>query len=300
MNNKHQVIHDFNIFAGAFVDRSGERRKDSAWLEQAAKSPDSRFVAVWGESCLVGGNSPHLVLLQRQQIESYINHEHLIFLGLFRDQPAFAVSIISELAPPLSEFGEFQDLHSIGMALPHDEANLAAHARALVLWHQSQIFCGICGSQMKQDSGGNSRKCSGCGKRLFPRVDPAIIVLVSDGERCLLGRKERWPEGRYSTISGFVEPGESLEDGVRREVFEETNVRVGKVSYHSSQPWPFPAALMLGFTAEAESQKIKLNDGELEDARWFTREQLSAEDMKLPFRISIARRLVDHFLQQGD
>ena len=298
MNNKHLVIKDFNIFAGAFVNRSSERRRDSVWLEQAATSTDSRFVVVWGEKCLVGGDSPNLVLLQRAQIESYINHEHLIFLGLFRGQAIFAVAIISELALPFSKFGDFQDLHFIGAALPHDEANLAAHARALVMWHQSQFFCGVCGSQTKQDSGGNSRKCSGCGKRLFPRVDPAIIVLVSDGERCLLGRKEHWPEGRYSTISGFVEPGESLEDGVRREVFEETNVQVGKVSYHSSQPWPFPAALMLGFTAEAVSQNIKLNDGELEDARWFTREQLSAEGMKLPFRISIARRLVDYFLQQ--
>ncbi len=293
-------MRDFNIFAGAFVDRRGERRKDSEWLEQAAASPDSRFVPVWGDRCLVGGDPPHAVLLQRQQIERYINHEHLIFLGLFRDQPAFAVAITTELASPFAELGEFQDLRFIGTALPHDEANLAAHARALVLWHQSQVFCGVCGSQTKPSSGGNSRICRGCGKTLFPRVDPAIIVLVSDGERCLLGRQASWPEGPYSTIAGFVEPGESLEDGVRREVFEETNVRVGKVSYHSSQPWPFPAALMLGFTAEAESQDIKLNDGELEDARWFTREQLSADDMKLPFGISIARRLVDHFLQQGD
>ena len=293
-------MRDFNIFAGTFVDRSGERRKDTEWLEQAAASPDSRFVPVWGDRCLVGGDPLHAVLLQKQQIELYINHEHLIFLGLFRDQPAFAVAIITELALPFAELGEFQDLRFIGTVLPHDEANLIAHARALVLWHQSQVFCGVCGSQTKPDSGGNSRICRGCGKTLFPRVDPAIIVLVSDGERCLLGRQASWPEGRYSTIAGFVEPGESLEDGVRREVFEETNVRVGKVSYHSSQPWPFPAALMLGFTAEAESQYIKLNDGELEDARWFTREQLSANNMKLPFRISIARRLVDYFLQQGN
>jgi NAD+ diphosphatase len=291
---------DFNIFAGAFVDRSGERRKDSEWLEQAAASPGSRFVPVRGDKCLVGGDPPHAVLLQKQQIEHYINQEHLIFLGLFRDKPVFAVAIIPEQASPFAEFGKFQDLRFIGTVLPHDEANLAAHARALVLWHQSQVFCGVCGSKMKPDSSGNSRICRGCGKTLFPRVDPAIIVLVSDGERCLLGRQTSWPEGRYSAIAGFVESGESLEDGVRREVFEETNVRVGKVNYHSSQPWPFPAALMLGFTAEAESQCIKLNDGELEDARWFTREQLSADDIKLPFRISIARRLVDHFLQQGE
>ena len=131
-------------------------------------------------------------------------------------------------------------------------------------------------------------------------MDPAIIVLVSHGKRCLLGRQASWPEGRYSTIAGFVEPGESLEDAVRREVYEETNVRVGKVSYHSSQPWPFPSSLMLGFMAEATSTDIELNDGELEDARWFTREELHSGFPKLPFHISISRRLVDRWIDLGD
>ena len=135
-----------------------------------------------------------------------------------------------------------------------------------------------------------------CRREIYPRVDPAIIVLVSDAERCLLGRQTRWPEGRYSTIAGFVEPGESLEDAVRRETYEETNIHVGKVSYHSSQPWPFPSSLMLGFMADAESSEIILNDGELEDARWFTRKELRSGFPKLPFGISIARRLVDHWL----
>jgi NAD+ diphosphatase len=131
-------------------------------------------------------------------------------------------------------------------------------------------------------------------------VDPAIIVLVASGDRCLLGRQANWPEGRYSTIAGFVEPGESLEDAVRREVYEETNVRVGAVHYHSSQPWPFPSSLMLGFFAEATSTDIALNDGELDDARWFTREELLGSDLpKLPFRISISRRLVDDWIDLG-
>ena len=125
-------------------------------------------------------------------------------------------------------------------------------------------------------------------------------MLVEDGERCLLGRQQTWPEGRYSTIAGFVEPGESLEDAVRREVYEETNIRVGKVTYHSSQPWPFPSSLMLGFTARARSTDIELNDGELEDAQWFTRDDLLSGFPKLPFRISIARRLVDHWIAQND
>ena len=295
-------MQDHNVFAGAFVDRIGERRKDPEWLDRAVANPDSRFVAVYGDRCLVGGEPPHAVLLERQQIEPFIDHEHLIFLGLFRDQPAFAVGIPYErnAEPPFAAFGKFEDLRFIGTALPADEANLAAHARALVLWHGSQVYCGVCGSATQPVAGGNARSCTrdGCEKSLFPRVDPAIIVLVSDGDRCLLGRQATWPEDRFSTIAGFVEPGESLEDAVRREVFEETNIRVDSVHYHSSQPWPFPSSLMLGFIAESQGGDIQLNDGELEDARWFSREQLLSGSPILPFRISIARRLVDHWIEQ--
>lgn len=295
-------MHNHNVFAGAFVDRSGERRKDNDWLERALKNPVSRFVPVWGDRCLIGGEPAAAVLLQRSDVENYLDEHNIIFLGLFRGEPAFAVAIDREQVPPCTERGDYQDLRFIGTVLPADEANLAAHARALVLWHQSQLYCGRCGSQALPHAGGNSRICvnAECGREVFPRVDPAVIVLVSDGERCLLGRQASWPEGRYSTIAGFVEPGESLSDAVRREVFEETNVRVGDVRYHSSQPWPFPASLMLGFVAEADPDHcndIRLNDGELEDARWFTREELLSDEFpKLPFRISIARRLVEHWL----
>ena len=290
-------MENTNVFAGAFVDRIGERRKDGEWLENAAASPRSRFVPVWGERCLFGGDPPGAILLERQQVAEFIDDE-LIFLGIFRGQPAFAVTVSGD-EPPFPELGSFEDLRFLGTVLPPDEANLAAHARALVLWHASQVFCGVCGSPARPEAGGNSRTCTNddCGRHVFPRVDPAIIVLVSNGDRCLLGRQASWPEARYSTIAGFVEPGESLEDAVRREVYEETNVHVGDVRYHSSQPWPFPSALMLGFFAEANSSDINLNDGELEDARWFTRDDLRSEFPKLPFRISIARRLVDHWLE---
>ena len=155
-----------------------------------------------------------------------------------------------------------------------------------------------CGCRCRAESGGNSRICiqSDCSTVLFPRVDPAIIVLVRKQDCCLLGRQSSWPENRYSTIAGFVEPGESLEDAVRREVREETNIVTGNIEYHSSQPWPFPSSLMLGFTAEALSSEILLNDRELEDAQWFTRKQLRSGFPKLPYRLSIARRLVDDWL----
>ena len=294
-------MEDHNVFAGAFVDRSGERRKDPDWLAEAMSAHGTRFVPVWGDRCLVGGDPPGAVLLERPQIESFIDEQNVIFLGLFRNQPAFAVSIARNQEAPFADLGEFKDLRFLGTVLPPDEANLVAHARAIVLWHDATLFCGRCGSASQPEAGGNSRRCCnpGCNKEIFPRTDPAIIVLVADGDRCLLGRQADWPEGRYSTIAGFVEPGESLEDAVRREVYEETNIRVGQVNYHSSQPWPFPSSLMLGFVAEASSTDIRLNDGELDDARWFTREQLHSGETGLPFRISIARRLVNHWLGTG-
>ena len=242
-------MEDPNVFAGAFVERTGERRKDPDWLAEALADGNSRFLPVWGDRCLAGGDPPGVVLLERATIADHVDDDNVIFLGLFRNHPAFAVAIDGGIEAPFQDIGEFRDLRYLGTVLP-----------------------------------------------VFPRTDPAIIVLVADGDRCLLGRQASWPDGRYSTIAGFVEPGESVEDAVRREVFEETNIRVGAVRYHSSQPWPFPSSLMLGFVAEADSEEIDLNDGELEDARWFTRDELKSGDVGLPFRISIARRLVDHFI----
>lgn len=265
-------------------------------------SEDSVFVPVWGDKCLATGEPLHAVLLGRRDLDGYLREQDLVFLGLYRDRPAFAVPIDVEKNAPFEDIGQFHDLRYLGTSLPVDEANLVAQARALVLWHGTQKFCGRCGALSRAESGGNTRLCIGpdCGIRIFPRVDPAIIVLVSDRDRCLLGRQANWPDGRYSTIAGFVEPGESLEDAVQREVLEESNISVHNIQYHSSQPWPFPSSLMLGFTAEALTDNIMLNDGELVDARWFTRKELASGYPLLPYRLSIARRLVDDWMQQHD
>ncbi len=294
-------MSNLNVFAGAFVDRSGHRRKDPEWLKAAADNPATRFIPVWGDKCLAAGEPFRTVLLGRAEVADFLPTEDLIFLGMYQGQPAFAVGIDDSIDAPFTDAGDFHDLRYLGNVLPVDEANLVAHARALVLWHGLQKHCGVCGSLSRAESGGNTRICSSndCGVQMFPRVDPAIIVLVSNGEQCLLGRQPAWPEGRYSTIAGFVEPGESLEDAVRREVAEETNIEIGDVHYHSSQPWPFPSSLMLGFSAVANSADILLNDGELEDAQWFTRKELRSGFPKLPYRLSIARRLVDNWLQSG-
>jgi NAD+ diphosphatase len=293
----HQMDEQ-NIFAGAFVDRSGHRRDDADWLSAAAAQADSRFLPIWRGKCLVVSEPPELALRSRSEIEAFLANQEPIFLGMYRDVPTFAINIPGADQPGFAAGDEYHDLRYLGSMLSAEEANLAAHGRALVTWHATQRFCGICAAPTRVESGGNTRRCTdaGCGIQVFPRVDPAIIVLVKHENRCLLGRQEHWPEGRYSTIAGFVEPGESLEDAVRREVQEETNIEVGEVRYHSSQPWPFPSSLMLGFIATAMSDDIRLNDGELEDARWFSRKECRSGFPKLPYRISIARRLVDYWL----
>jgi len=291
-------VNGENIFAGAYVDRSGHLRKEPQWLADAIHKADSVFVPIWQDKCLASGEPVRAVLLQRDAVKDFLDERELIFLGLFRDKPAFAINVGKDEEAPFTDAGEFHDLRYLGSVLPADEANLVAHARALVVWHRYQKFCGHCGSETRAESGGNTRVCieDSCGRQLFPRVDPAIIVLVSDRDRCLLGRQSGWPDNRYSTIAGFVEPGESLEDAVQREVIEETNISTRDIQYHSYQPWPFPSALMLGFMTTATTFDSNLKDDELEDAQWFTRKQMLSGFPKLPYRLSIARRLVDDWL----
>ncbi|MFQ5691306.1 MAG: NAD(+) diphosphatase, partial [Gemmatimonadota bacterium] len=178
--------------------------------------------------------------------------------------------------PPLLEHGEFHDLRRVGSLLEQREGALLAYARAMVRWHRRHRFCGACGSRAESTEGGHVRMCTdaACHRLHFPRMDPAIIVRVSDAERCLLARKPGWPSGMYSVLAGFVEPGETLEEAVAREVCEETGLAVRDVRYHSSQPWPFPSSLMLGFVAGYEEGPLRVDSGELEDARWFERAEL--------------------------
>ena len=194
-----------------------------------------------------------------------------------------------------------ESLRTLGMRLPADQASLAAYGRAMVLWDRRHRFCGRCGGATASDEGGHVRRCKDeeCCNAMFPRVDPAIIVLVNDGERTLLGRQASWDENRYSTLAGFVEPGESLEEAVAREVREESGVDVDMVDYHSSQPWPFPSSLMLGFTARARTTKIELLDAELEHADWFSREDIASRRIHLPFPVSISYRLIEDWYDNG-
>jgi NAD+ diphosphatase len=188
-------------------------------------------------------------------------------------------------------------LRTVGPSLSATDAGLLVQAQSLSEWHRAHRFCPRCGGRLVVSGGGYVLHCDSCGREHFPRTDPAVIMLVVDGDRALLGRQSAWPEGRYSTLAGFVDPGESLEDAVAREVMEEAGIEVTDVTYFGNQPWPFPSSLMVGFFARAVSKDIDVDDDELEAARWFTRDQMRAEaeagTLVLPGGISISRSLIE-------
>ena len=292
-----------NALAGPYLERAAHWRKDEARLRAALEDPRSLFVPVWRTRSVVsvGGARVSAYFVEGGAPLGAHDASEFILLGEFRSHVCFAVEIGGDEPPRLGSDAEFHDLRLIAGELPPDEAGLLAYARAMVHWRERHRYCGRCGARTVPVQGGHVLACSdaGCNAQQFPRIDPAVIVLVTDGDRALLGRQASWPAGRYSTIAGFVEPGESLEDAVVREVREETGVEVDAVDYHSSQPWPFPSSLMLGFTAHASRTDIHRTDDELEDARWLTREQIAAGEVALPTTHSISFRLIEDWYDGG-
>ncbi len=279
-------------FAGDYIDRAAALRRDPEGLARAFTDPRSRFLPVWDARCLIrDGVGARLVRAELGDLMP--TPERAIFLGIEDGRHVFAVELVSRQEPRgLGDFGGLRDLVS---RVPRHDAGLLGYARAMVNWHRQHRHCGVCGAANRSEEAGFVLACtnSTCGHRSFPRLDPAIIVLAHRDEHCLLGRQAAWPEERFSTIAGFVEPGESLEDAVRREVAEETNVRVTHCHYVASQPWPFPASLMIGFHALAASDVIRTNDGELAEARWVTRADIAAGKVILPPRASVAYELIE-------
>lgn len=283
-----------NRFAGVYVDRDSGLRRDAGFLAAALEDPQTRFVPVAGTLSLVRATGERgAVLLTRAALPDLAPGE-AILLGRFRGDAVFAVELPADAADAAPPGSAYVDLRIAAADLADDEAGLLAYARALVYWRARHRFCGACGSATVARDGGHVMTCTNtaCASEFFPRIDPAIIVLVADGERALLGRQASWPAGRYSTIAGFVEPGESFEDAVAREVREETGVEIGAVTYHSSQPWPFPSSVMIGFVAEAVTRAVHCPDGELEDARWFTPAEVASGTPALPSPTSISFRLI--------
>jgi NAD+ diphosphatase len=314
--SRHEILpdarrpsHSPNHFAGGAIDRASERRGDADWVASGLRHPEARVVPVWNARSLVtdtpsGGFDP--VFLSVEAARSLEQSEgEWILLGLDDGVPVFAVEVGDGFAEsaPCEALGTFHDLHRVGALIGQNEGSLLAYARAITTWSARHRYCGRCGHATSSEEAGHLRRCGDecCQEQHFPRTDPAIIVLVEDGDRCLLGRKKIWPEGVYSTLAGFVEPGESLSEAVIREVREESGIEVGEVRYRSSQPWPFPSSLMLGFHAVRTGGKLRVDEVELEDARWFHRDDFARRKeigLRLPSDVSIARRLIREWLDK--
>ncbi len=265
-----------NVYAGSPLNRAAERREDAAWIERALADPQTLFVPVWrSRSLVIGaeGKGPVEAVYLTGDAARAIQAAGgpWCFLGLLAERAVFAVDM-SEADDPLpllpDGLGAFVDLRAVGGGrLPQTDASVLAHARGLMHWRTKTRFCGVCGQGCEPQTAGHMLACTGCGAQHFPRTDPAVIMLIHREDRILLGHSTRFPRARmYSTLAGFVEPGESLEEAVRREVLEEVGVEVGAVHYHSSQPWPFPANIMLGFYGEALTERITIDPTELADA----------------------------------
>ncbi len=274
-----------NTFEGARLDRVTMRRRDAAWVAERTADPASRAVVASADGVLVDGDR-----LARVPLDG---HESPLLLGVQDGAALFAADGTGR--------DDLAGLREAAAGLAQDEGGLLAYATALLNWHRQHGFCSVCGAASEIREAGLLRVCPVCRAEHHPRTDPVVIMLVVDGDRVLLGRQPTWPPGRYSALAGFVEPGESLEDAVAREVFEESGVEVTGARYVSSQPWPFPSSLMLGFEASYAGGEVHAADGELEDARWFTREELADAvagrgELGLPPPLAIARRLIDGWL----
>ncbi|MDH5670688.1 MAG: NAD(+) diphosphatase [Myxococcales bacterium] len=299
------------------LDRAAALRSDIDRLETQLSAPDTLLMPLWRTQNLLREDAP--LLLPISEAGALLDGAaELVWLGKLGGRGCFALDI-SPLPdpltrPPLAGLGaDFRDLRAAGERLSPDAIALCAYAKAILHWHSRHAHCAVCGGPTAPRQGGHMRRCrdEACSAEHFPRTDPAIIVLVERGDLCLLGRQARWPRGMYSTLAGFVEPGETMEQAVAREVFEEAGVRIGEPRYVRSQPWPFPASLMIGFRAPALSEEIALGDDELEDARWFHREQLLAaqrdgqdpetgERLFFPGGFSLAGQLIGSFLQKAE
>ncbi len=280
-------------FGSAAHDRLAHRRNDAEWLERAWADPASQVVVVATGAVAMAGDRLRLVP------PAQAPPGERVLLGRAEERTALAV-MVDEISPGLGP----QPVRAVGGLLDAAQGSLAVHAVGLANWHGTHPCCARCGAPTVVGQAGHIRRCPACGAVHFPRTDPAVIMLVTDGSgRALLGRQPSWPERRFSTLAGFLEPGETLEDAVRREVAEEVGIRVGDVGYAGSQPWPFPSSLMVGFFAVAETDRICVDGSEIAEARWFGREEVAElieqGSLTLPGLVSISRWLIDTWYAVG-
>lgn len=288
-------------FAGNPLDRAAERRGDTAWVAARLADPASRFLPLYRTRPLVATAEDALVWLAAEQLAA-VTAAPPVLLGVDGAGRAhFAVDLSAGPDPSegaLAGLGRFDDLRSFMAELPGADAAMAAQAKAMVDWHGRHRFCANCGAPSAPRQAGWSRHCEACGADHFPRTDPVVIMLATRGDFCLLGRQARFPFRFFSALAGFVEPGETIEEAVRREIKEEAGIVVGRVAYHACQPWPFPSSLMIGCFAEALSEAIVIDPNELEQARWASRAKVGlalagdpAAGFTLPPAVAIAYHL---------
>ena len=301
-----------NVFAGNPLDRASYRRSDEAWVAERLADPDSLALAMWNGKPLVesGKNGGVQIAYLATGMAKALagGAEQMLFLGLWQGTAVFAVDIDSDTDPadgPLEGLGRFEDLRAIAMTLAPGEAAILATAKSMFEWRRRHRYCSACGAPSDPIEGGWKRVCRTCGTQHFPRTDPVVIMLPVRGERCLLGRQAPWPKGMYSALAGFLEPGESIEEACARELFEEAAVRTTSVRYHSTQPWPYPSSLMIGLIAQIEDGEATADHIEIDEVRWFTRQEARAliagavADAKAPGALAIAHQLIKAWAEEG-
>ena len=309
---KTRMAHQ-NTFAGNPLDRAGDLRNDPDWLAEQEANPEAQAMVLWEGRPLIEetADGPRLAWLSLKHARDIVPDRD-VFLGLWDAAPVFAIEFEGSIDPtdgPLAGVGAFHELRSAAAILPAADAAMAGGAKSLFDWRRKHGFCANCGTLGENASGGWKRRCPACGTEHFPRVDPVTIMLpVYKGGAepiCLLGRQAAWPEGRMSALAGFLEPGESIEEGCAREVQEEAGLTVIATAYHSSQPWPFPSQLMIGLIAEVSDDQARPDQTELEAVAWLTRAEARAvlagehPSIQAPPPFAIAHSLIQAWVEEA-
>jgi NAD+ diphosphatase len=300
------MTRPIGYISNPLVRHSAER--DPEAITNALANPWTAMVVLAGDLPILQAGEPGTSLLPASVLTRLPDHQEQVFLGTLEDRPVVATLAAPEAAELFQDDPAFTavDLRSIAVRglVPAGELGLLAMAKSLLDWHRRHRFCANCGAPTQPAQAGFRRDCASCGAQHFPRTDPVVIMLVTRGERCLMGRQPRFPEKMYSCLAGFLEPGETIEDAVRRETFEEAGIRVGAVRYLTSQPWPFPSNIMIGCIGEALTEDIAFDGEELEDARWFTKDDVrrmlegTHEQYLAPAPIVIANHLIREWVKE--
>src|SRR5579871_4280574 len=301
-----------NVFAGNPLDRASYQRSQTEWVAQKIADPDSLAMVLWNGKPMVenkDGKGSQIAYVRAELAgELAAGMERLLFMGLWKETAVFALDMEGQTDPadgPLEGLGRFEDLRMIALTLPPADAAILATAKAMFEWRRRHRHCAACGERSEPADGGWKRVCPACKTEHFPRTDPVVIMLLANGERCLLGRQAAWPKGMYSALAGFLEPGESIEEACAREVMEEAGLTAVKVRYHSTQPWPYPSSLMIGLIADVADGEATPDQTELEEVRWFTREETKTlvksglPDARAPGTLAIAAQLIRAWSEEG-